>query len=171
MHFINEENNAAFRCSDFTQNSFEALLKFAAEFCSSNQRAHIESQELLVLEAFRHIAIDDTECEPLDNGSLTNTGFSDENRIVFGPARENLNRPTDFFIAANDRIKLTVPCCFGQIARIFLQRIIGIFSCRIVCGATFTQIFDGMIERLGRHARLGENFARIRGFFCSNGEK
>ena len=75
---------AAVRRGHFLQDGFEPLLELAAIFCAGNQRAHIESQELLVLQAFRHVAVDDALRKTFDDGRLADAGFADQHRIVFG---------------------------------------------------------------------------------------
>ena len=42
VHFINEQDDAAFCRRDFRQHGFQAFLKLAAEFCASDQGSHVE---------------------------------------------------------------------------------------------------------------------------------
>ena len=59
VHLIDEEHDAAFGLLNFFQNGFESLLELTAKLRASNQRAHIEGEQALILQAFRDIAIDD----------------------------------------------------------------------------------------------------------------
>ncbi|MOA10402.1 hypothetical protein D3C78_1302880 [compost metagenome] len=54
------------------------------------------------------------------NCSFTNTRLTDQNRIVFGTARKNLNHSSDLFITANNRIEFALLGHFIQIFRILI---------------------------------------------------
>ncbi len=69
---------------DFGQHRFQPLLELAAIFGAGDQRAHVERQQLLVAQAFRHVAIDDAQRQALDDGGLADAGFADQDRIVLG---------------------------------------------------------------------------------------
>ena len=42
VQFVNEKNNLAFTCLDFSEYGFEAFFKFSAEFRTRNERTHVE---------------------------------------------------------------------------------------------------------------------------------
>ena len=111
---------------DFLQHGLQPLLELAAIFRARNQRAEIERQQLLVLEALRHVAVDDAQREALDDGGLADAGLADQHGIVLGPARQHLDGAADFLVAADHRIELAVARRLGQVAGIFLQRVIGV---------------------------------------------
>ena len=48
MHLINKEDNAAFGLLNLFQDCFQAFFKFASEFRTCDQRAHIEREQFLV---------------------------------------------------------------------------------------------------------------------------
>ena len=52
MHFVNEQDNAAGGRGDLVEHGLEALLELAAIFRASNERAHIEREQLLVFDRF-----------------------------------------------------------------------------------------------------------------------
>jgi hypothetical protein len=84
-----------------------------------------------------------------------------ENRIVFGAARQNLNRAADFFVATNDGVELAVARGLGQVARIFFERLIGIFGTGIVGRTAFAQVIDGRVQCLRRQAGFGKRLACV----------
>ena len=137
VHFINEQNNLSGRVGDFLQNRFQPFLKLAAKFGTGNQRAHIQSQQFLALQTFRHITVNNPQCQPFRNRRFADTRLANQHRIIFGAARQNLHGTADFLIAANHRVKPSGLCIGGQIAGIFLQSLIGIFSHIAVSGAPF----------------------------------
>ena len=161
VHLVDEQNDAAIRGGHFVQHGFEPLLEFAAIFGAGDQRAEIERQELLVLQALRHVAIDDAQRQALDDRRLADAGFADQHRIVLGAAREHLDGAADFLVAADHRIELAVARGLRQVAGIFLQRVIGVFGGSGIRGAALAQGLDRGIEVLRRHAGSLENFAGL----------
>ncbi len=112
-------------------------------------------------EAFRHVAVDDAQREALDDRGLADARLADQHRIVLGAAREHLDGAADLLVAADHRIELAVARRLGQIARVFLQRIIGVFGRGRIGGAALAQRFDRGIEVLRRDAGVGEDFSGL----------
>ena len=84
VHLVDEEDVGAGRAGDFLQHRLEPLLELAAIFGAGDQRAHVERQELLVVEAFRHVAVDDAQRQALDDRGLADARLADQHRIVLG---------------------------------------------------------------------------------------
>ena len=161
VHLVDEQDDRAFGRGDFLQHGLQPLLELAAVFGARNQRAHVERQQLLVLQAFRHVAIEDAQRQALDDGGLADAGLADQHGIVLGAAGEHLDGAADFLVAADHRIELAVARGLGQVAGIFLQRVIGIFGRRAIGGAALAQRFDRRIEVLRRDAALAEDGAGL----------
>jgi hypothetical protein len=51
---------------------------------------------------------DDALREALDDGGLAHAGLADEDGIVLGAAREDLDGAADFGVAADDRVELAL---------------------------------------------------------------
>ena len=147
---------------DLLQHGLEPLLELAAVFRAGDQRAHVERQQLLVLQAVRHVAVDDAQRQALDDGGLADAGLADQHRIVLGAARQHLDGAADFLVAADHRIELAVAGGLGQVAGVFLQRVIGVLGRLRIGGAALAQRFDGGVEVLRRDARRGRGFCRRR---------
>ena len=162
VHLVDEQDDAAFGRGHFAEHAFQALLELAAILRTGDQRAHVEGEQLLVLQALRHVAVDDAQREAFDDGGLADAGLADQHRVVLGAARENLDRAADLLVAADHRVELAVAGGLGEVARIFLQRIIGVLRRRVVGGAALAQGIDGGVEPLGRHAGLGQDLAGFR---------
>ena len=159
MHLIDKQDDAAFRRSDFLQHGFQPLLELAAVFCTRNQRAEIERQQLLVLEAFRHVTIDDPQRQAFDDRGLADAGLADQHRIVLGAAREHLDGAADFLVTPDHRVKLAVTRRLGQVARIFLQRVIGVLGRGAVGGTALAQGFDRSVQILRGDAAFSQDAA------------
>ena len=113
VQLVDEENDLALRVFDFLEDGFEAVFEFAAKLCSGQHGAEIERDHALVLEHFRHVAGNDALREAFDDGGLANSRFADEHRIIFRAAGKNLDHAADFFVAADDRVKLAAPGLLG----------------------------------------------------------
>ncbi len=148
VHLIDEENDPTLGLLNLVEHGFQPLLELAAEFRPGDQRAHVERHQLLVLQAFRHIAIDNAQGEAFHNGGFTDARLTNQDRIVLGPAREHLHGAADFLVAANDRIKLAVARILGQVAGIFLQRVIAFLGGSAVSRAALAKLGDGAFQRL-----------------------
>ena len=146
---------------DFLQHGLQPLLELAAVFGARDQRAHVERQQLLVLQAFRHVAVEDAQRQALDDGGLADAGLADQHRIVLGAAGQHLDGAADFLVAADHRIELAVARGLGQVAGIFLQRVIGVLGRGAVGGAALAQRFDRRVEVLRRDAALAEDAAGL----------
>ena len=146
----------------FAEHAFQALLELAAIFRAGDQRAHVEGEQLLVLQALRHVAVDDAQREAFDDGGLADAGLADQHRVVLGAPRQNLDRAADLLVAADHRVELAVAGRLGEVAGIFLQRIIGVLRRRVVGGAALAQGIDGGVQPLGGHAGLGQDLAGFR---------
>ena len=56
------------------------------------------------------------------NGCFTNSWFPNQDRIVFGPAVEDFDDPSDFLIAANNRVNISFPGNFCDIDTKLIQQ-------------------------------------------------
>ena len=143
------------------QHGLEPLLELAAIFGAGDQRAHVERQQLLVLQALRHVAVDDALGEALDDGGLADARLADQHRVVLGAARQHLDGAADFLVAADHRVELAVARRLGQVAGVFLERVIGVLGrCRIR-RAALAQRLDGGVEVLRRDAGARQDLAGV----------
>ncbi len=134
MNFVDEHDELPFPFRDFFQHGFEPLFELAAKFCACDQRAEIEREEPLVLEAFGDVAVNDALREAFGDRRLAHTRLADENRVVLGAAREYLNDAADFFVAPDYGIELPFACRIGQVSRVALQRLVLVLR-GLVCDA------------------------------------
>ena len=124
MQLVDEEHNPAVGLGDFFQDGLQAVLELTPVLRPGNQGAHVERDDPLVFQAFRHVAADDPLREAFDNGGLADAGFANQNRIVLGAARQHLDHPPHFFVAANHRVELALARQLGQVAAVLLERFV-----------------------------------------------
>ena len=66
--------------------------------------------------------------EPFHNGRLADPGFTDEHGIVLCSAGEDLNRTSDFLVAADDRVELAVAGRGRQVKPVAAQGVVTILG-------------------------------------------
>ena len=93
---------------DFFEDGLEALFEFAAELGAGDERAHVERDDALVLEALGDVAADDALGQALDDGGLADAGLADQDGVVLGAAREDLDDAADLLVAADDGVELAL---------------------------------------------------------------
>ena len=153
VQFVDEQDDALGARGDFLQYRLEALLEFAAIFAAGQEGAEIERQQFLVFEALRHIAIDDALRQALDDRGLADPRLADQDRIVLGAARQHLDRAADLLVAADDRVELALSRGFGQVAGVFLERVVALLGRGAVGLAALAHLFDRPVEALRVHPR------------------
>ncbi len=109
---------------DLLEHGLEALLELAAELGAGDERAEVERDDALVLEALGDVAADDPLGEALGDGRLADAGLADEHRVVLGPPAEHLDDAPDLLVAADDRIELARAGLRGQVAAVLLERLV-----------------------------------------------
>src|SRR5207249_11278914 len=110
---------------DLLEDGLEPPLELAAVLRARQKRADVECPDALALETLADVAGDDPLREPLGDRRLADAGVADQDRVVLGAARENLDDPTDLFVAADDRVELALLGKLGQVAAELLERLVG----------------------------------------------
>ena len=87
VQLVDEQDDLPGGVGDFLQHRLEPLLELAAVLGAGDQRAHVERDDLLVLQTLGHVLADDALGEAFDDGGLADAGLADEHRVVLGAAR------------------------------------------------------------------------------------
>ena len=138
---------------DLVQHRLQPLLELAAVLRAGDQRAHVERHQLLVLQRLRHVAVDDAQRQALDDGGLADAGLADQHRVVLGAARQHLDGAADLLVAADHRVELAVAGRLGEVAGVFLQRVVAVLGVRAVDGPALAHVADRLLQRLRRRRR------------------
>ena len=101
VNLVDEEQYLSVARNNFLHDPFQTLLEFALIFRTRNQCAHVERIDDLRFQIFRHVAIDYSVGYTLGNGCFADARFTDQNRVVLGTARENLQHPPNLLVAAD----------------------------------------------------------------------
>ena len=90
-----------------------------------DERAQVERDDPLVLEALGHVAPDDALGEALGDRRLADARLADQDRVVLRPPRQDLHDPPDLVVAADDRIELPGAGLGRQVAAVLLEGLVG----------------------------------------------
>ena len=160
MKFVDKQNDRAGGFFDFSQNRLEPFLELASELGACDQRAHVETDQPLVFQAFRDVVFNDSQSKPFRNSRLSNAGFANENRVVLRSSGKNLNRSTDFRVSTDNRVQLALSGEFNQIHAVLFEGFKGRFRLRagdvlrasngLHGGQDFLLVDGAQIERVAR---------------------
>jgi hypothetical protein len=162
VELVDEEDHLARGGGDLLQHGLEPLLELAAELGAGDQRTKVERHQALVLQALRHVAIDDAQRQAFDDGGLADAGLADQHGIVLGAPRQDLDGAADLLVAPDDGVELAVARGLGQVAGIFLERFIAVLGRGAVRLAALPQLGDGLLQRLGRDVETFQDRGRGR---------
>ena len=151
-HLVDEQDDVALGGLNLLQHRLEPLLELAAELGAGDHGAQVERHQPLVAQRFRHIAIDDSERQPLDDRRLADAGLADQDRVVLGPARQDLDGAADLLVAADHRVELALAAELGDVASILLERVEIGFGRRAIHGAALADVGDRLLQRRGTDA-------------------
>ena len=130
VELVDEQDDRALGVLDLLEDGLEALLELAPELGAGDERAEVERDDPLVLERLGHVAADDALGEALGDRRLADARLADEDRVVLGPPREDLDDPPDLVVPADDRVELAGPGLGGQVAAVLLERLVGALRVR-----------------------------------------
>ena len=120
-------------------------------------------------QALGNIVVNDTHRQPLDNCGFADARFTNQHRIVFGTAGQNLYGAADFRITADNRVKLAFFGAGGQVYGKFFQTLKRVFRSfgigqtpLAVCGDRLIELYRinaGRLQQFGRFVacRLCQN--------------
>ena len=162
VQFVDEQDDFAFLGFQFLQNSLQALLEFATELGASHERAEVQRKQSLVLEPFRHIAVDDALRKSLDDRRFPDPGLTDQHRVILGAPRQHLHGAPDFLVASDHWIDLALTSCRGEVAGVFLQSLVLIFRRGAVCRTPLAQVVDRLVQVLRRNSSIRQRLRSTR---------
>ncbi|GJE35799.1 hypothetical protein LDDCCGHA_6019 [Methylobacterium oxalidis] len=161
VHLVDEQDDAALGRLHLGEHALQALLELAAVLRARDQRAHVEGEEGLVAQRFRHVAVDDPQRQPLHDGGLADPGLADQHGVVLGAPGQDLDRAADLLVAPDHGVELALARRLGEVAGVLLQRVVGVLRAGVVGRAALAERVDGRVQRGGGDARGGERAARL----------
>ena len=121
MDFVDKEDDFL-AVADFLHQFLHPFFELASNTCTLNQADDIQADDLLALQFVRNRSIHNLLGQAFYNGCFTNPWFPNEDRIVFGSAVEDFDDPSDFLVAADDRVNISFPGNFRDIDTKLIQQ-------------------------------------------------
>ena len=86
VQLVHEQDHLALGLGDLLEHGLQPVLELAAVLGAGDQRADVERDHALALEALGHVARHDPLGEALGDGGLAHAGLADQHRVVLGAA-------------------------------------------------------------------------------------
>ena len=122
MNFIDEQDDVAGGL-DLADKTLDPLLELTTELGARNEGGHIQQEDFLVPQAGGHLALGNALGDALGDGSLADTGLTDQAGVVLLAAAQDLDGAVNFAVAANDAVHLAVPGLLGQVLTVGIQEL------------------------------------------------
>jgi hypothetical protein len=132
VQLVDEEDDAPVALLDLLEHGLEALLKLAAVLGARDERAHVEGEEALVLEASGTSPRTMRCGQALGDGGLAHARLADEHRVVLGLAGEDADDVADLLVAADDRVELLLRAELDEVLAVFLEHVVGASGLSVV---------------------------------------
>src|SRR5690606_36457835 len=130
VHLVDEQDDVAVGALHLVEHGLEPLLELTAILGAGDQRTHVEAHQRAALEAVGHVAVGDAQRQAFYHRCLAGAGLADQHRVVLRTASQDLDRAADFLVPADHRIELAVARGLGEIAGVFLHRVVRVLGAR-----------------------------------------
>src|SRR6266545_3335957 len=120
VQFVDEQHDVAAGL-DLLEHLLQALLEVAAVPRAGDQCPQVQGVDLLALQGLGDVTLDDLGGQPLDDGGLAHAWFADQDRVVLGPAGQDLHDPLDLLLSPDHRVELPVPGELGEVPAELVQ--------------------------------------------------
>ena len=159
MDLVDEQDDLPFLLRKVIEHRLEPLLELTAELGACDQRSHVERQQALVLQALGHLAVDDALGQTLYDCGLSDTGFTDQHRVVLGPPLQHLHRPPDLIVAPDHRVEFALLGSLSQVDGVFLQGLALLLGIRVVHRLPAAYLIDRLAQRTLARTRPAHDLA------------
>ncbi len=123
VQLVDEHDDLAFRVGDLLQDGLQPVLKFPSVLGAGDHRAQVERDHASILESLGDVAGDDPLRQALGDRGLADARLADQDRVVLGPPRQDLDHAPDLVVAADHRVELALGRRLGQVAAVALERL------------------------------------------------
>ena len=130
VQLVEEEDDLALGLLDLGEHRLQPFLELPSVFRAGEQRADVEGDHAALAQALGHVSGDDSLRQPLHDRRLADAGVADQDRVILGAAREDLDHAADLLVAPDHRVELVLLGLGGEIAAEFLQRLHAVLGVR-----------------------------------------
>ena len=115
VHLVDEQDQVL-GGADLVDHGLQPLLELAAVLRPGDHPRQVEGDDPLVGQRLRHLVVDDSLGDPLDDRRLADTGLAEQRGIVLRTPREDLDRLVDLVRSADHGVELALARLGGQVA-------------------------------------------------------
>ena len=159
MQLIDEENDLALRLLNLLEHGLESVLELASVLGSSDEGPEIERHDPLVLQGLGDVPRNDALGETFHDRGLAYARLPDEDGVVLGAPRQNLNHATDLVVAADDRIELAAPGLGRQVPGVALESLVAVLGVGVVDALVAADLAEGGDDAVSLGAQAPEALA------------
>ncbi len=145
-----DEDDGVLILHQLLHDGFQPLFELAAIFRAGDDERKIESQDALVGQERRHVAIGDALGQAFHDGGFADARLADQHRIVLGAAAQDLHHALQLVIAADQRIERAIHGGLREIAAELGQQ-------RAFLGAAGGDLFRRRALNLFAHLRKAQS--------------
>ena len=153
VHFVDEQNDLAVRGFDLFSTAFSRSSNSPRYLAPAISAPISSDRRRLVLEPSGTSPRTMRCARPSTMAVLPTPGSPISTGLFLVRRREHLDDAADLFVSTDDRIDLALGSELGEVARVALERVIGLLGGSGVGSAALAQIVDGSVERLRRDAQ------------------
>ena len=156
MYLVDEDDHVGVGLQ-FLHQGLQTFLELSAILRASHHTRHVEGEDALAEEHRRGMMLGDQLCQSFDDGTLTHTGLTDQDRIVLLPASQDLDDALDLLLTAHAGVEFAFSGRQGEVGAEGVEhgrlRVLLLLSGRRGCvpslaGSTGTTCVGGLLEVL-----------------------
>src|SRR3990172_852920 len=121
VQLVDEKDDLSGRGQHLVLDGLEALLELASKLGAGHHFTHFQHQDALVEESLGDLGIHDALRQSFYDDGFSDTGLTDQHRVVLLATGENLDDSPDLFFPTHHRIELTLARQLGEVGSVFLQ--------------------------------------------------
>ena len=115
VQLIDEGDDVPLGLLDLVEDGLETFLELAAVLGARDHRGQVQGDDPATLQGVGDVPGHHSLGQPLDDGGLADTGLADEDRVVLGTSRQDLDDATDLLVATDDWVELAGASALGEI--------------------------------------------------------
>src|ERR687890_859921 len=132
VQFVDKEDNPSLGVLNLVYYPLQPLLELASKLRSGHERAQVHGYHASVSQDLGYVALDHLFGQTFDDCGLADAGFPDQDGVVLGSAREDLDHALYLRVEPNDGIELAIP---GELRDV--TAVLGEHALRVAFGVRF----------------------------------
>ena len=146
VQLVDEQDDLSFLLGEVLEHRLQALLELAAELGASDQCAHIQGEDALVLQALGTSPLTMRCASPSTMAVLPTPGSPISTGLFLVLPLQDLDGAADLVVATDHRVELAAAGALGQVHRVFAQGLAALLGIGVVDRLATTHLLDGLLD-------------------------